>query len=104
MEYCLFEGLLVQDRAGKRANQGFKGEAWPLVIAAVQEAYNASNHGPTCVITKTQCQGKEAIFKTLYKERCWLLNQSGFGVDLVSSYIEASKEAWAEVIKVCLYP
>ena len=53
MEYCLFEGLLVQDRARKRADQGFKGEAWPPVIAAVQEAYNASNHGPACVITKT---------------------------------------------------
>jgi hypothetical protein len=103
MEYWLFESLLAQDRLGKRADQGFKSEAWLPVIETVQEAYNLSGHSPVREITKTQCQGKEAAFKTLYKEHCWLLDQSGFGLDPVTGLIEASDEAWAEVIKVRLY-
>ena len=35
MESTLFEGLLAQDRAGKRADAGFKSEAWHAVIEAV---------------------------------------------------------------------
>jgi hypothetical protein len=70
MEYWLFESLLGQDRLGKRADQGFKSEAWLPVIEAVQEAYDLSGHGPVREITKTQCQGKEAAFKSLYKEHC----------------------------------
>src|ERR1700730_7145943 len=39
MEETMFDALLEQDRRGKRADAGFKLEAWTLVREAVQQVY-----------------------------------------------------------------
>ena len=46
--------LLAQANAGKRADSGFKAEAWKAVVAKVQEAYN----GPVLQIKVAQVKSK----------------------------------------------
>jgi hypothetical protein len=63
MEAALFNAFLEQQNCGKRADLGWKSEAWGPVIAAVQAIYE----GPV-VITKTHCQTKEGVYKSHYKD------------------------------------
>ena len=73
MERALFEGFLDAQNAGKRADTGWKSEAWGPVIEAVQARYT----GPV-TITRTHCQTKESGFKAHYRDHLWLENKSGF--------------------------
>jgi hypothetical protein len=75
MEETLFNELLEQDRLGKRADMGFKSEAWIVVRDAIQEIYI----GPL-VIEIQQLKNKESNYKALYKDWKWLKDQSGFGL------------------------
>jgi hypothetical protein len=44
MEEVLFDALLEQNRLGKRADAGFKSEAWTAALAAVQAEYNLGSN------------------------------------------------------------
>jgi hypothetical protein len=61
MEEMLFNELLGQDCLGKRANMGFKSNAWMVVKDAIQEIYT----GPL-VIEMQQIKSKESNYKVLY--------------------------------------
>jgi hypothetical protein len=43
MEVALLDGLVEQKRAGKRAESGFKKEAWAIVLPAIQQQVEARN-------------------------------------------------------------
>jgi Myb/SANT-like DNA-binding protein len=98
MEETLFNGLLEQDHNGKRADMGFKTEAWAIVQDAVQEVYLGY-----LVIEVSQLKSKESNYKALYKDWKWLKEQSGFGQDPTTGAITASLQAWSDIIKVYFY-
>jgi hypothetical protein len=98
MEAALFNSFLEQQNRGKRADLGWKSEAWGPVIAAVQAIYE----GPV-VITKTHCQTKEGVYKSHYKDHIWLEKQSGFTFDPETGFFDAAPEAWDELLKVYQY-
>ena len=97
MEVALFETFRQQMNAGKKGDNGWKPEVWPLVIEAVQEVYSG-----TVAITKKHCQGKEQTFKGHYKDHVWLSKQSGFEYNLDTGMWEGSENAWRDLIKVLL--
>jgi hypothetical protein len=98
MEETLFSELLGQGHLGKRADMGFKSEAWTVVRDAVQEVYTGS-----LVIEVLQLKSKESNYKVLYKDWKWLKDQSGFGRDPDTGAITACLQAWNDVIKVPFY-
>jgi Myb/SANT-like DNA-binding domain len=93
MEQSLFQELLNQANNGKRADSGFKREAW---IAAC-EAVTALT---TQDVTVERCKGKAEVMKALWKEFIWLKEQSGFGYDEGKGLITAGDQAWSDIIKV----
>jgi hypothetical protein len=98
MEETLFNELLEQDHSSKRADMGFKTEAWAAVRNAVQEVYLGR-----LVIEVSQLKSKESNYKVLYKDWKWLKEQSGFRQDPTTGAITASLQAWSDVIKVYFY-
>lgn len=97
MEAALFNTFIEQQNRGKRADMGWKSEAWGPVVAAVQEIYD----GPV-VITKSHCQAKEGSYKAHYKDHLWLEKQSGFTFNHETGCFDAAPEAWEELLKVCI--
>jgi hypothetical protein len=55
MKEALLETLLEQSRAGKRADSGFKKEAWVEVVQKVQAVIRQS---PPPTLTISQCKSK----------------------------------------------
>jgi Myb/SANT-like DNA-binding domain len=55
MKEALLETLLEQCRAGKRADSGFKKEAWVEVVQKVQAVIRQS---PPLILTVSQCKSK----------------------------------------------
>ena len=55
MKEALLETLLEQCRAGKRADSGFKKEAWVEVVQKVQAVIR---HSPPLILTVSQCKSK----------------------------------------------
>jgi hypothetical protein len=56
MKEALLETLLEQCRAGKRADSGFKKEAWVEVIQKVQAVI--IRQSPPLILTVSQCKSK----------------------------------------------
>jgi Myb/SANT-like DNA-binding domain len=77
MEEGLFTTLLDKIRTGKRADSGFKQEAWVDALGVVQSRAPLSMRP---LLTIEKLKNKESNFKALYRDRKWLLGQSGFGV------------------------
>jgi hypothetical protein len=73
MEETLFSELLGQDHLEKRADLGFKSEAW-AIRDAVQGVYTGH-----LVIEVLQLKSKESNYKALYKDWKWLKDQSRYG-------------------------
>jgi hypothetical protein len=67
MEETMFNELLEQDHNGKRADMGFKTEAWAAVRDAIQEVYLGC-----LVIEVSRLESKESSYKALYKDWKWL--------------------------------
>ena len=63
MEETLFSELLGQNHLGKRADLGFKSEAWAVVRDAIQGVYIGR-----LVIEVLQLKSKESNYKALYKD------------------------------------
>jgi Myb/SANT-like DNA-binding protein len=99
METSLFNAFLEQYNKGKRADLGWKREAWGPIIEAVQTAYEGQQ-----LVTKAQCQTKEATYKAHYKDHLYLKNLPGFSWNEELGVFEASPEAWDEQIKVRMPP
>jgi len=87
----LFEVLLKQDRLGKRADAGFKSEAWMVVLAAVQAEYNLGNSKKK--LTVAQVKNKESNYRGLFKDWVYLMEQSGFGKHPETGCVTITKEA-----------
>jgi hypothetical protein len=93
MEGVLYSTLCTQVELGKRADSGFKKEAWYAVTKAILDAFHV-------VVSVKQCKSKVDNQKTLWREYNWLKNQSGFGVNEETGLIEAGDGAWADIISV----
>jgi hypothetical protein len=76
MNEVLLTTLLHQCHLGKRADSGFKKEAWTAVTVAVAEVYYG-----TAAVTDKQVKSKADWWKLMWKEWLQLSNQSGFGYD-----------------------
>ena len=98
MIHTLFAELVDQALDGKRADSGFKKEAWDSVVKEVQKVYI----GPY-VLTLQKVKQKEQAFKALYKDWRWLRDQSGFGWDEETRIITACDQAWDNVITVSYF-
>lgn len=95
MIQVLFTELLEQAQDGKRADSGFKKEAWDSVLREVQLVYT----GPL-TIPLQKVKQKEQTFKGYYKDWKFLRDQSGFGWDEETGMITASNQAWNDIITV----
>jgi hypothetical protein len=98
MIQTLFSELLKQAQDGKRADSGFKKEAWDSVLKEFQEVYT----GPY-PIPLQKVKQKEQAFKALYKDWKFLRDQSGFGWDEETRMITASDQAWNDICAVSYY-
>jgi Myb/SANT-like DNA-binding protein len=87
LEQVLVEELLDQHRAGKRAEGGFKKEAWNAVVSAV---YLAGGKQPTV----QQVKSKFDWFKAMWRQWNDLYEASGFGWDEKTELFTASEEVW----------
>ena len=99
MIHTLFTELLEQAQDGKRADSGFKKEAWDSVLKEVQAVYT----GPY-TIPLQKVKQKEQTFKRYYKDWKFLRDQSGFGWDEETAMITAPDQAWDDVIAVSNSP
>lgn len=93
MEALMYSTLCIQVGLGKRADNGFKKEAWQAVNKAILDAFRV-------VITTQQCKSKADSHKGLWREYNWLKDQSGFGINEYTGLIEAGEQAWADIIAV----
>jgi hypothetical protein len=93
MQEALLVTLLDQCRAGKRADSGFKKEAWVAVLVAVQ----AITISP---INEKQAKSRIDWFKSMWKEWCALEDNSGFGWDEPTQLFTAEDSVWKEYLKV----
>ena len=102
MEEVLFEVLLEQNRLGKRADAGFKSEAWIAVLATVQAEYNLGSSKKK--LTVAQLKNKESNYRGLFKDWVYLMDQSGFGKHPETGCVTATKEAWDDILRVHIIP
>lgn len=93
MEEILFNTLLEQVDIGKRADSGFKKEAWIACCSTIKRATGL-------VVSIEKCKGKVDTMKALWRELNWLKEQSGFGWNSNTGLIQAGDQAWKDVIKV----
>jgi hypothetical protein len=95
MHTTLLESLVEQCRAGKRADSGFKKEAWIAVLIAVQVVYS----GPIR-IQESQAKTRIDWCKGLWKEWCSLEENSGFGWDEPTQLFTAEDSVWKAYLAV----
>ena len=98
MIHVLFAELLEQAQDGKRADSGFKKEAWDSVVQEVQRVYTG-----LLPIPLAKVKAKEQAFKGLYKDWKFLRDQSGFGWDEETRMVTASDQAWNDICTVSYY-
>jgi hypothetical protein len=95
MQIVLLEGLLDEARRGKRAESGFKKEAYTTVIPKIQAACKQE-----VVIDTQKCRNKVSEYKSLYSTWLTLQSLSGWGIDPETRMIVAEEETWTTYIKV----
>jgi Myb/SANT-like DNA-binding domain len=98
MLQTLFTELLDQALDGKRADNGFKKEAWDSVLEEVQKVHTGSY-----LITIDKIKAQEQTYKAYYKDWKFLREQSGFGWDEETRMVTASEEVWNNIIIVGYY-
>ncbi|KAH8797904.1 hypothetical protein F5884DRAFT_814298 [Xylogone sp. PMI_703] len=92
MEYILLSEMRDQVRQDKRADSGFKAEAWSAVI----EKVNYSNDSIS--ITVKQAKSKMDWYKLMYKEWQLLGKASGFGYDEQRDIYVAIPSVWSQYL------
>ncbi|MCJ1235416.1 hypothetical protein MMC14_003384 [Varicellaria rhodocarpa] len=85
-EEVLFRTLIEQLEAGKRADNGFKAEAWAAVVEAVQKEVQ-----PPLIVQPRHYKNKFGWYKGMYKEWLLLKEQSGFGWDPETDRLTAAE-------------
>ena len=93
MQEALLVALLDQCRAGKRADSGFKKEAWSAVLVEVQAI-------TTSQVNEKQLKSRVDWFKSMWKEWSALEDNSGFGWDEPTQLFTAEDSVWREYLKV----
>ena len=93
MEETLFLTLLKQVDIRKRADSGFKKEAWTACCVAIKDATGQ-------LVTIEKCKNKVEAMKASWRNLNWLKEQSGFGWDEATGLVQADDQVWKEVIKV----
>ena len=93
IEQTLFNELLNQANNGKRADNGFKKEAWAAACVAVETV-------TTQLAIVERCKGKAEVIKALWKGFIWLKDQSGSRYNKENGLITTSEQAWQDIIKV----
>lgn len=89
MEEKLFASLVEMIRAGKRAENRYKKEAWTHCVTKIKEVMDESLR-PSLDIKK--CKSKVDINKQQYREFCFLLQKSGWEFDEETQRFDASPE------------
>ena len=89
MEEVFFQTMVNQVRLGKRADSGYKSEAWTEAYNAVSVAYT----GRLVLLTVEKLKSKLSNYQQLYKDWRWLVAQSGFGLHPETRVVTASEEA-----------
>ena len=91
MEALIYSTLCIQVQLGKRADSGFKKEAWIAVNKAILDTFGVT-------VSTQQCKSKVDNQKKLWREYNWLKYQSGFGINESTGRIKAGEQAWADII------
>lgn len=95
MTEALLETLRTQAEMGKRADGGWKPEAWTAAKNAVVHA-SRNRIDPSVDQVKSKLDG----LKVLWKEWVMLSKQSGFGWKEELELYEAEPSVWKEYLKV----
>ena len=104
MERALLDGLLAQHRKGKRADGGWKSEAWQAILPVVQAQVTQQNSlGVRVRLTKAQLSNKTTDLKQTYAAWKGCFNLSGFGWDEETELFTADDEVWESYIQISLY-
>lgn len=98
MELALLEGLKEQEALGKRAESGWKSEAWAVVVEAIQ----AVSPSGTAEVAMAKGKSKIQDFKKQWQSWEHCLSISGFGWDEGRQCITASDEDWEKYIEVSI--
>ena len=93
MEEILFLTLLEQVDIGKRADSGFKKEAWIACCNAITDTTGQ-------FVTVEKCKNKVEAMKASWRELNWLREQSGFGWNEDIGLVQAGDQAWKDIMKV----
>lgn len=100
MTEALAESLYEQFKAAKDTDAGgFKDEAWPPVVDAVN-AVNCSE----ILVDKDMCHNKWGWFKDKWKLWKVLSGMSGFGWDEQAELFKADRDVWDNLGKVRYVP
>jgi hypothetical protein len=102
MERALLESLLNQVRKGKRAESGFKSEAWKVVVKQVQAqiVQRGADGKSIRKVTQQQASNKYSDFKGMFAAWKGLYNASGFGWNDELELFEADDSVWETYIEV----
>jgi hypothetical protein len=98
MRIALFQGLIDQVRQGRRADSGFKAEAYNAVVPKVQLV--CPQQGVR--IDKQECRSKISEYKALYSLWKTLSAKSGWGIDPETRLITTSDENWDTYLQVSI--
>ena len=80
---------------GKRADSGFKKEAWTACIVVIEDIQSQP-------ISLEQCKRKIDLLKGQWKNFNWLRSHSGFRWDKEKGLVTALDKVWDEMCKVLL--
>ncbi len=97
MEEILIYSLLHEVvHNGKRADSGYKNEAWDVAADAIRDHIGHDQPAPT----KLQMQAKHDWYKKMWKLWLDLEAQSGFGYDSEKDLLTAPDATWKEYCRV----
>lgn len=95
METAMLEGLREQARKGKRADTGFKKEAWTAVLPIITEAMPPNPDGIYLQMSQEKASAKLSDLKEQYTIYMKLeVELSGFGWDEARQMVTAPDEVW----------
>lgn len=99
MERVLLQSMVEQVRSGKRAESGFKKEAWVISVDQVKVVAKLPD-----MVTMKKAKDKLDTLKTKWNI-WWKLRYevSGWGWNEITQLFEASPEQWERYTEVCLF-
>lgn len=100
MEERLFESLVEMVCAGKRAESGFKKEAWNHCVIKVKDVMRDSPLKEHLDVKK--CKSKMDINKQQWREFDLLMHKSGWSFDSVTERFIAGDDEWEAHIAVSI--